>query len=71
MSLAEPSELLQAWFHVQQLSGYLRVLAIDPQVDVEAVLIMFNIEEITTEAVWAYLNLPTGGIKEVEALDHG
>ena len=37
----------------------------------EVALETINVEEITTEAVRAYLDLPTGDIKEVEPLDHG
>ena len=38
----------------------------DSWVDVEAALQTVNVEEITAEAIRAYLDLPEGGIKEVE-----
>ena len=54
----------------RQLSGYLRVLAMDPWADVEAILATINVEEITEEAIRAYLDLPEGGFKDVEILTH-
>ena len=71
MSPTKPSDQLQAWLHARQLLGDLRVLATNPWVDVQAAIARLNVKEITTEAVWAYVDLPTGGIKEVETLDHG
>ena len=70
MSPTEPCVALQAWLHEHQLSGYLRVLAIDPWVDVEASLSTINVAEITAEAIRAYLDLPDSSIKEVEMLNH-
>ena len=46
-------------------------MAIGPWADVEASLSTINIEEIIAEEIWAYLDLPAGGIKESETLDHG
>ena len=54
----------------RQLSGYLRVLATDPWADVEAALATINVEEVTVEAIRAYLDLPDGGVKDVEMLTH-
>ena len=71
MSPTEPSEALRAWLKEHQLHGYLRVFAIDPWADVEMALSTINLEENTVEAIWPYLDLPKGGIKEVEMLDHG
>ena len=42
----------------------------DSWVDVEAALQTVNVEEITAEAIRAYLDLLDGGIKEVEMLSH-
>mgnify|MGYP000043488808 CR=1 FL=1 len=70
MSPSEPSPALRAWLHQHQLSGYLRVLATDPWADVEAALATINVAEITAEAIRAYLDLPDGGIKDVEMLSH-
>ena len=69
MSPSEPTAALQAWLHGHQLSGYLRVLEMDPWADVEAGLSTINVVEITTEAIRAYLDLPDSGIKEVEMLN--
>ena len=41
-----------------------------PCTDVEESLETINVEEITAEAIRAYLDLPDGGIKEVEMLTH-
>ena len=70
MSPTEPSAALRAWLHEHQLAGYLRVLATDTWVDVEAVLETINVEEIMIEAIRAYLVLPDSCIKEVEMLTH-
>ena len=37
----------------------------DPWADVEAALETINVEEITTEAIRAYLDLPDDGVKDV------
>ena len=65
MSPIEPSAALQAWLQEHQLHGYLWVLSTDPWADVEVALSTINLEEITAEAIRAYLDLPNGGIKVV------
>ena len=70
MSPSEPSPALRKWLHQHQLTGYLRVLATDPWADLEAAYATLNVAEITPEAVRAYLDLPPGGIKDVEMLTH-
>ena len=70
MSPTEPSPALRTWLHQRQLSGYLRVLATEPWADLEAAYATLNVAEITPEAIRAYLDLPSGGIKEVEMLTH-
>ena len=70
MSPTEPSPALRTWLHQRQLSGYLRVLATEPWADLEAAYATLNVAEITPEAIRAYLDLPSGGIKEVEMLPH-
>ena len=58
MSTTKPSPTLQTWLHQHQLSGYLRVLATEPWADVEAAFATINVEEMTLEAIRAYLDLP-------------
>ena len=71
MSPIEPSAALRACLHEHQFStSYLRVLATDPLADVEAAQATINVEEITVEAIRAYLDLPDGGVKDVEMLTH-
>ena len=70
MSPTEPSPTLRTWLHQHQLSGYLRVLATEPWANVEAAFATINVEEMTQEAIQAYLDLPNGGVKEVEILTH-
>ena len=71
MSPIEPREPLRTWLHDRQLSGHLWVLATDCYADIEAVLGMINEEDITGDAIPAYMDLPAEGIKDVETLDHG
>ena len=71
MSPTELSMALQTWILEHQLTLYLRVLAIDPWANVEVALGTINVEEIKIEAIWAYLDLPADGMKEVETLAHG
>ena len=70
MSPAEPSPALRKWLHQHHLTGYLRVLATDPWADLEAVYATIDVADITPEAVRASLDLPPGGIKDVEMLNH-
>ena len=42
----------------------------DPWADAKAALKSINVEEITAEMIRTYLDLPDGGIKEVEVLCH-
>ena len=67
---AEPSQALRKWLHQHHLTGYLRVLATDPWADLEAAYATIDVADITPEAVRAYLDLPPGGIKDVEMLSH-
>ena len=53
MSPMERSATLRAWIQEHQVSGYLRGMATDPWVDVEAALTTINVEEITAEAIRA------------------
>ena len=66
MSPSKPSSALRKWLHQHQLTGYLQVLATDPWADLEAAYVTLNVAEITLEAVWAYLDLSPGGIKDVD-----
>ena len=45
-------------------------MATDPWANVEAALTTIKVEEITAEAIKAYLDLPDGGVKEAEMLTH-
>ena len=40
----------------------------DPWADIEAMMGVVNVEDITPEAIRAYLDIPGGGIKDVKTL---
>ena len=69
ISPTKPIHALRTCLHDQGLFIYLRVMATDPWADVEATLVTINVEDITTEAIHAYMDLQIGGIKDVETLD--
>ena len=70
LSPIEPSPVPRAWLHELQLSSYLWVWVTDPWAEAEVALATINVEEITAEAIRPYLDLPDGGVKDVEMLTH-
>ena len=69
ISPTKPIHALRTCLHDQGLFIYLRVMATDPWADVEATLATINVEDITTEAIHAYMDLQISGIKDMETLD--
>jgi hypothetical protein len=60
-----PSRQLVARLHCRGLGGYLWVAMAMPWANLEEALAQVDVDELSTEVVRAFLNLPEGGVTEV------
>jgi hypothetical protein len=53
--------------HRRGIGGYMRVGLATPWVNMEAALERIHVDDLNPAAVWAFLDLPDGGVTEVES----
>jgi hypothetical protein len=64
--LETPSRSLVNRLNRRGIGGYLRVALATPWANLEEALAQVDVDELSTEAVWAFLDMPEGGEKDVE-----
>jgi hypothetical protein len=64
--LETPSRSLVNRLNHRGIGGYLRVALATPWANLEEALTQVDVDELSTEAVRAFLDMPEGGEKEVE-----